>query len=146
MCLARPDSRNPARPVAFVPVNRFGAIAVGGLLGSLARFGIAVIVGPGSPGALPTATLTVNLVGAVAIGVVAASAWVSTGPAWRRPFVITGVLGGFTTFSALAMETGLLLDSGHQVVAAAYVVITMVFGLLAVRLGMLLARRLRWSR
>ena len=52
-----------------------------------------------------------------------------------RPFLITGVLGGFTTFSALALETGLLLDAGRVVVAAGYVVVTMAAGLAAVRLG-----------
>jgi fluoride exporter len=129
-----------ARPVPFVPVNRLAAIAVGGLLGSLARFGIAVLVGPGDPGALPVATLLANLVGALAIGVIATSRRVSAGPDWLRPFLITGVLGGFTTFSALALETGLLLDTGHDLMAAGYIGITMLFGLIAVRLGIRLAR------
>jgi CrcB protein len=54
---------------------------------------------------------------------------------------MTGVLGGFTTFSAFALETGVLLDSGAWALAGAYVLTTMVVGLLAVRLGATLARR-----
>jgi fluoride exporter len=117
------------------------AIALGGLLGSLARFGVAELVGPWNP-TLPIGTLAVNLIGALMIGVVATSRRVSAGPDWMRPFLITGFLGGFTTFSALALETGVLLDSGRGVVAAAYVGVTMVFGLAAVRLGIRLSRPL----
>jgi len=124
-------------------VNRLAAIAAGGVLGSLARFGIAEIVGPWDPSSLPTATLLVNLLGALAIGVIASSERVSAGPDWLRPFLITGVLGGFTTFSALALETGLLLDAGRVGVAAGYVGATMLVGLLAVRVGVLLAGRAR---
>ena len=51
---------------------------------------------------------------------------------WLRPLVITGVLGGFTTFSAFALETGVLLDSGAQGVAVLYVGGTVLAGLLAV--------------
>lgn len=132
---------DPARPVPFVPVNRMAAIALGGLLGSLARLAVAVVIGPWDPPGWPTATLLVNLSGALAIGVIATSRRVSTGPDWLRPFLITGVLGGYTTFSAMALEAGLLLDAGDVLLAGTYVGLTMVFGLLAVRLGILLARR-----
>lgn len=124
-------------PVAFADVTRIIAIAVGGVIGSLARLAITLLVGEWHPASLPWATLTVNIVGALAIGAVAASAYLSTGPDWLRPFVITGILGGFTTFSALALETGVLLDSGRVVVAVGYVVVTMAAGLAAVRLGQL---------
>ncbi len=94
-------------------------------------------IGEWNPATLPWATLTVNIVGCLAIGAVAGSAVIAAGPAWLRPFLITGVLGGFTTFSALALETGLLLDAGRVLVAAGYVVVTMAAGLAAVRLGQL---------
>ena len=115
-------------------------IALGGALGALARFAVALGFGTWDPTQLPWATLLVNVVGCVAIGAIAASASIRSGPWWLRPFLITGVLGGFTTFSALALETGLLLDAGRILVAAAYVGVTMVVGLLAVRLGAVLVR------
>ena len=124
-------------PVAFADVNRILAIALGGVIGSLGRYAIAWLFDEWNPEALPVATLTVNIVGCLAIGAIAASATVAAGPAWLRPFLITGVLGGFTTFSALAMETGLLLDAGRVVVAVGYVVVTMAAGLAAVRIGQL---------
>lgn len=117
------------------------AIVIGGVLGSLARVGVAQAFGDWDTGSLPWATLSVNLVGALVIGVVASSQSVADGPSWLRPFVITGVLGGFTTFSALALETGLLLDDGRVGVAAGYLVLTMVGGLLAVRVGAALTGR-----
>ena len=124
-------------PVAFADVNRILAIALGGVIGSLGRYAIARLFDEWNPAALPVATLTVNIVGCLAIGAIAASATVAAGPAWLRPFLITGVLGGFTTFSALALETGLLLDAGRVVVAVGYVVVTMAAGLAAVRIGQL---------
>ena len=124
-------------PVAFADVTRILAIALGGVIGSLGRFAIALVVGEWNPTTLPWATLTANIVGCLAIGVVASSAAIAAGPAWLRPFLITGVLGGFTTFSALALETGLLLDAGRVLVAVGYVVVTMAAGLVAVRLGQL---------
>lgn len=135
MCPVGPPARNPGVPVAFADVTRLLAIAIGGVIGSLGRFAVALLAGEWNPATLPWATLTVNIVGALAIGAVAASAAVAAGPAWLRPFVITGVLGGFTTFSALALETGLLLDAGRVLVAVGYVVVTMAAGLVAVRLG-----------
>jgi CrcB protein len=118
-------------------VNRIVAIALGGVIGSLGRFAVATLFDDWTPATLPWATLTVNIIGCLAIGAVAASASIAAGPAWLRPFMITGVLGGFTTFSALALETGLLLDAGRVLVAAGYVALTMAAGLLAVRLGQL---------
>jgi CrcB protein len=115
-------------------------IAVGGVLGSLARFGVAEALGPWEGSGLPWGTLTVNLLGCLAIGVIATSAW-ATSRAWLRPFLITGVLGGFTTFSALALETGVLLDGGQVPLAVGYVVLTMAAGLLAVRVGARANRR-----
>jgi CrcB protein len=140
LCLAGQHRRNPGCPVPFVDVKQAAVIALGGAMGALGRYAVALMFGSWDPSRLPWATLVVNLVGCVAIGALAASAAVGRGPWWLRPFLITGILGGFTTFSALALELGLLLDTGRTLIAAAYVTITMVFGLLAVRLGTLLVR------
>jgi CrcB protein len=137
VCPVGSPARNPGLPVAFADVTRIIAIAVGGVIGSLGRFAIALLLGEWNPATLPWATLTVNVAGSLAIGAIAASAAISAGPVLLRPFLITGVLGGFTTFSALALETGLLLDAGRVLVAVGYVVVTLAAGLAAVRLGQL---------
>lgn len=116
------------------------AIALGGTLGSLARYAIAVAFEQGGAGDLPWATLTVNVVGCLLIGILATRLQGTDRP-WVRPFVLTGVLGGFTTFSAFALETGVLLDAGRWATAGGYVLATMVLGLLAVRVGVAVAGR-----
>ena len=115
-------------------------IAVGGVLGSLARYGVAVAMGDWDAASLPWATLAVNLVGCLLIGILASRLHGADRP-WARPFLLTGVLGGFTTFSAFALETGVLLDAGRWAIAGSYVLATMLLGLLAVRLGMAVAGR-----
>jgi len=115
------------------------AVALGGVLGSLARFGIHEALRESSD-VFPTGTLIVNVLGCLAIGLLA-PLLIGRRAAWR-PFLVVGVLGGFTTFSAFALETVVLLDAGEVIAAGAYVVLTMVAGLLAVSLGAALARRL----
>ena len=112
-------------------------ICLGGVLGSSARYAVALAMGEHPVDAWPWATFVVNVVGALVIGIVAIR---TLDRAWLRPFVITGVLGGFTTFSALAVEAGSMLDAGLTTWALAYVAATLAAGLLAVRLGMALGR------
>jgi fluoride exporter len=99
-------------------------VALGGALGSLARYGVAR-AWPASPGGFPVPTLTVNLLGSFAIGLV--YVWISSrgGPGAdnARLFWMTGVLGGFTTYSAFALESTLL---GFSATGIAYVLITVV--------------------
>lgn len=136
---------NPGPGELTGPVPVLLAIAVGGALGSLARWALEEAIhwsGPAS-GSWPWATLTVNVLGALAIGVLLSSRFLEGRPAWWRPMLVTGVLGGFTTFSALALESGLMLDAGRPLQALAYIAVTVVVGLLAVRLGHLLIRETR---
>lgn len=109
-------------------------VALGGVLGSLARAGVAVLAsGVGAwPGAV--ATLVVNLVGAFAIGLVGSRTSTASGAWWIRPFAITGVLGGFTTFSAYALETAGILEA-DPTLALVYLTATVVLGVLGVALG-----------
>ncbi|MHB1211522.1 MAG: fluoride efflux transporter FluC [Candidatus Nanopelagicales bacterium] len=112
-------------------------IALGGVLGSSARYGLALAMGQHPADAWPWATFVVNVVGAAVIGMVAIR--LRDRP-WLLPFVITGILGGFTTFSALAVEAGSMLDAGRPAWALAYVAATVAAGLLAVRAGMAIGR------
>jgi len=116
-------------------------IAAGGVVGALARWGIDLAFGERDPGHWPWATLVVNVVGCLLIGVLASRLPTQDGAWWPRPLLITGVLGGFTTFSAYAVETGLLIDEGAPLAAAAYFAVTVLAGLLAVLVGHRLAAR-----
>ncbi|MDZ4687129.1 MAG: CrcB family protein [Planctomycetaceae bacterium] len=117
------------------------AVGVGGALGSIARFVVSrwtILLVPGYPA---LGTLIVNVVGSLAIGFLAGAGvqhrWLSD--EWRI-FLVTGVLGGLTTFSSLALETALL--SRHPAPlwhGAAHLVANVVLGLAAVLLGERLA-------
>lgn len=110
-------------------------VAVGGALGSVARYA-AYRLWPASPGGWPVPTLTVNLLGSFAIGLLYmyVSTIVGRGGSGEnaRLFWMTGVLGGFTTYSAFALESLLL---GFSATAVAYVLATVVGCLLAALLG-----------
>jgi CrcB protein len=110
--------------------------AAGGALGALARWGVAVAL-PRSAGHWPWATLAVNLGGCLLMGVLLAVL------AARRPdddrlrtFLGAGVLGGFTTFSAFAVEVADLLRAGVPLLAAGYVGVSVLGGLVAVAVGL----------
>jgi CrcB protein len=111
-------------------------VAVGGALGSLARWGVTSAV-PDVDG-LPLGTLAVNLVGAFALGVVVAV----TASARTRALVGTGVLGGFTTYSAFAVQSQALLRDAPAT-ALSYLLATVAGGYLLSVLGLAVGRRLR---
>jgi len=109
--------------------------AAGGALGALARWAV-VLALPRSPGQWPWATLAVNLVGCLLIGVLLAVLSARRPDDERlRTFLGAGVLGGFTTFSAFAVEAADLLRAGLPVLAGTYVTVSALGGLLAVALG-----------
>jgi CrcB protein len=118
-------------------------VAAGGALGALARHGLAV-AWPAVAGGFPWATLLTNLAGCLALGAVMELLAVLSAPhRLVRPFVGTGLLGGFTTFSAYAVETRELLATGRPGLAAAYVVGTLVGALAAVWAGIIGVRAAR---
>lgn len=89
----------------------------------------------------PLATFVVNVAGSLVIGVVVVAALERGIPSrYFRPLVGTGVCGGMTTFSTLAVETDLLIKAGAVAMAIGYVVATLAAGLAATRLGMGVAR------
>jgi CrcB protein len=115
--------------------------ALGGGLGALARWGVAETL-PASPGGWPWATLLVNLVGCFLLGTLTAVlAARLPGAPWVRPFLAVGVLGGFTTYSAFAVEVVELVRTGAVVTAGGYLLASVGGALLAVVAGALVARR-----
>jgi len=120
------------------------AIAAGGALGSVARHGVNVLVHGRWPLLrFPLATLIVNVLGCLVIGVLAGlvmSDRITLRFYWRE-FLFVGILGGFTTFSTFGLDT-LTLARAHSSSAAVWNVVAQVaLGLLAVRLGMLAGSR-----
>jgi CrcB protein len=115
-------------------------IAIGGGLGAIARYGIAVAL-PTEPGAFPLGTFLTNVVGCFLIGVL----MVLITEVWSahrlvRPFLGVGVLGGFTTFSTYANEIRGLLHPGTVALAMVYLAGTLVCAVLACIAGIWLTR------
>lgn len=116
-------------------------VAFGGALGAVARYGVALAAARLAPGPLPVGTWAVNMVGAFAVGLVAP--FLLTPPMeGGRLFVVVGVLGGFTTFSAFSLETLGLLRDGRPALAALNALGSVAFGLLLTAIGWRLARAL----
>jgi CrcB protein len=116
--------------------------AVGGVLGALARWGVGTAV-PVSPGSWPWATILVNLTGCFLLGVLVAVVGARLpGATWPRPFLAVGVLGGFTTFSAFAVEVVELVGTGAVLTAAGYGLVSVVGGVAGVAIGAAAGRSL----
>jgi CrcB protein len=119
------------------------AVAIGGAMGSVARFWLAnvmtVLTGP----RFPWGTLLINVVGSFVIGLVAgvtlAPARVDM-PADIRIFLMTGVCGGFTTFSAFSLQTLQLIQTGDVVPALGYAVGSVVLCVIATYCGWAVGR------
>jgi CrcB protein len=117
-------------------------IAVGGGLGAAGRYGAGLIWPTAAP-SFPWTTLAINATGCALIGVLLvliAEVWAAH--RLVRPFLGTGVLGGFTTFSTYAVDVERLLDAGEEVTALVYLVITPVLALLLVWWAASMTRRL----
>jgi CrcB protein len=114
-------------------------IAAGAALGGVLRYLMSGWVQAAAGGVFPAGTLAVNVCGCLLIGVVAQLAE-STGlvPPHLRLLLVTGVLGGFTTYSTFANEAFLMGRAGEQALALAYVALHLLLGLGAVWLGRLL--------
>lgn len=123
-------------------MNQLMLVALGGAIGSVARFKLSGLVLRYSlDWRFPFPTFTVNIIGCLIIGILAGLAsrqgFIS---ADMRVLLFTGLVGGFTTFSAFGLETMVLLREGHIGIAAAYVVASIVVGLAVMWLGFELAK------
>ncbi len=116
-------------------------VAVGGALGAISRYAVGTAV-PHSAAGWPWATLSVNVIASLAIGVLAGWAYWRHAADWVRPLLMSGFLGGFSTYSAFAVDTVLLAEGGHGGLAAAYVVVTLVACVGAVGVGTVVAQTL----
>ncbi len=119
------------------------AIAAGGALGAVSRHFVAGAVTKLAGTGFPLGTLTVNIVGSLALGLLVTllAHKIDVLP-HVRSFLAVGFLGSFTTFSAYSMETMLLIQRGDWTGAALYSVGSLVVGVLALLLGLWLGRLL----
>jgi fluoride exporter len=120
-------------------------VALGGGAGAWLRYctGIAWsrAIGPVAASAFPWATLTVNLLGSVALGVLAGwfARYGSHTEGWRL-FLAVGVLGGFTTFSAFSLEMVLMIERGTIGQAGLYAAVSLLAGIGGLFLGLTMMR------
>jgi fluoride exporter len=116
-------------------------VALGGAIGAASRYGVSLAFGSRTE-TWPWATFSINVVGSLLIGVLAG--WLSSradgGEPWRLLLGV-GVLGGFTTFSAYSLETLRLIERQDYMGAASYSVGSVIAGLVAVAVGVAIARR-----
>ncbi|WP_375174785.1 fluoride efflux transporter CrcB [Pseudooceanicola sp.] len=116
-------------------------VAIGGALGASGRYLVGVaglrLMGPG----FPWATMVVNILGSFVMGVLVVTlAHLSANK--FAPFLMTGLLGGFTTFSAFSLDAVTLWERGATGQAVGYVAVSVVMSLAALVAGLLLARSL----
>jgi fluoride exporter len=123
-------------------------IALGGAIGSVARFACSTSIATRTGSLFPWGTLTVNVVGSLLIGVALGaleptSRWQvsETVRSVVNQFFMIGVLGGFTTFSSFSLQTLDLLRHGHWLEAGANVALSVALCLLAVAMGYWLGTR-----
>lgn len=119
------------------------AVAIGGVFGCIARFGVTQLVQAVYGNEFPLATFCINVTGCFLMGFLFYEMLdkVQVTPPIRAG-VLTGVLGGFTTFSTFSMETITLVENGQTRTAALYLGCSIVFGLAAILMGAYIARRL----
>ncbi|HZV71107.1 MAG TPA: fluoride efflux transporter CrcB [Saprospiraceae bacterium] len=110
-------------------------IGTGSFIGGVCRYLLSQWIQPKSLGTFPVGTLIVNLTGCLVIGIIFGIAEKGNISNEMKLFFATGLLGGFTTFSAFSNETFTLLNAGHYSQAIMYVLASVLIGLLATFLG-----------
>ena len=116
----------------------FLSVALGGAIGASARFAVNLAAARLFGMGFPVGTLCVNVLGSFAMGVLAVLLLDRASP--LAPFLLTGVLGGFTTFSAFSLDTLMLWERGQPGLALVYVILSVAASLLAVFAGLALGR------
>lgn len=120
-------------------------IFLGGGIGAALRHGVSVGAAQAFGVTFPWGTLIVNVVGSFAIGALAAWLAFRSDAIWSQPlrlFVATGILGGFTTFSAFSLDFALLFERGEAGIGAAYALASVLLSLAAVFAGLFVIRSL----
>ncbi|MDB6182921.1 fluoride efflux transporter CrcB [Paracoccus fistulariae] len=119
-------------------MNAYLQVALGGAAGAMARFAVSRMAALWMPG-FPAGTLIVNVLGSFAMGLLSVWMMLRIGTAWA-PLLLTGLLGGFTTFSAFSLDALTLWERGQGGAAAGYVLLSVIASLIAVLAGAVMGR------
>ena len=125
--------------------RRLAAIYAGGVLGALARVGLAQAM-PHGPDSWPWGTFAVNMAGALLLGYFFARLRDRPEDSLAHPFLTTGICGTLTTFSTVQLELFEMIDGGHFGIAASYLGVTLLAGFFCVRIGIALGHRPQEAR
>lgn len=117
----------------------FLSVALGGAIGASLRFGLGLAIIRAWGGGFPVAIITVNIIGSFLMGFFVVLSF-QRGWEGLNLFVMTGILGGFTTFSAFSLEAYTLFEKGQAGAALAYVSVSVVGSILGLVAGVLIAR------
>ena len=124
-------------------MNGFLAVAAGGAIGAAMRHGVGLMAVRHLPAGWPHGTFAVNILGSFLMGFLIS--WLAFrgegGPQELRLFLATGILGGFTTFSAFSLEVANFVRAGDVTKAALYAGLSVALGLAALFLGLWLSRK-----
>jgi len=115
-------------------------VFVGGGLGAISRFALSSLL-PSTieSGKLPLGVLACNIIGCFLIGIVFALQKENT-PTWLPPLIITGFLGGFTTFSSFGLETFKLYEAGYLLTALLYITTSLIGSIVALIIAIKIIR------
>jgi len=124
-------------------MNGFLAVAAGGAIGASLRHGVGLMAVRHLPAGWPHGTFAVNLLGSLLMGLLVG--WLALKAEGlhqtTRLFLATGVLGGFTTFSAFSLEVAEFLRKGETLKAGTYAGLSLILGVIALFIGLWIARK-----
>ena len=118
------------------------SVALGGAIGAAARYGLVLFWTRFLSGGAPMMILLINIAGCLLIGLVAGLLARHPALSSWQPFLMSGLLGGFTTFSTFALDAYNLYERGQSGLAVGYLLSSVVLGLVALIAGFFLARQL----
>ncbi|MGB5864898.1 MAG: fluoride efflux transporter CrcB [Sulfitobacter sp.] len=121
-------------------ISTVSLVALGGAIGASCRYLIGVgMMRLTGPAEFPLAIIAINIAGSFLMGVFVVLA-AQKGLTHLSPFVMTGILGGFTTFSAFSLETVTMVERGQIAAAGTYVLLSVVLSVSGLMLGMWITR------
>lgn len=115
-------------------------IGIGSFIGGISRYLLSQMIQPKTLSTFPYGTLAVNVLGCLCIGIIFGIASRGNMSQEMKMFFATGLMGGFTTFSAFSNETITMMNAGQHLQAFTYVLVSVMSGLAATYLGLILSK------